>query len=259
MRLEAEQVAALRQLRDLYPSSPLVLLGAAALGFHLEMSWRATKDLDVTLSIGLQDLSRIASLGGWRSIAEHRWGAPHGVIIDVVPAEPGALAGGKLRWPSGIVMSLLGFRAAFKNASETDVGGLVVGVPPVAVIVLLKMVAYQDRPAEREKDLEDIAHALDEHVAVADPRRFADEVYDLGFGYDESGAFLLGRDLAAVVDADERAAVLAFLDLVENDRDPFGAAIKIVRKAPSGWGAELSNKEESLKVRMRALRLGMGA
>jgi hypothetical protein len=84
-------------------------------------------------------------------------------------------------------------------------------------------------------------------------------VYELGLGYDDSGAFLLGRDLAAVVDADERAAVLAFLDLVEDDRDPLGAAIKIVRKAPSGWGAALGAKEESLKVRLQALRLGLSA
>jgi predicted nucleotidyltransferase len=105
------------------------------------MSWRATRDIDVTLSIGLQDLSRVASLGGWRAIAEHRWSAPHDVIIDIVPADASALAGGKLRWPSGSVMSLLGFRAAFKTASETDVGGIVVGVPPVAVIVIMKMVA----------------------------------------------------------------------------------------------------------------------
>ena len=58
-------------------------------------------------------------------------------------------------------MSLVGMDLAFKYAAR-HAGGALVAPPPV--VALLKMVAFADRPAERERDLVDIAHLLDAYV-----------------------------------------------------------------------------------------------
>ncbi len=249
-------MAAVRELDKLFSESRILLVGAVALGFHIEMTWRATEDIDVTLSIDVSDVARIEALSGWRRIADHRWEAPGNVIVDVVPADTEALASGYLRWPSGSTMRLLGFRAAFKTAEEIDTGGVIVGVPPAATLVVLKMIAYQDSPASREKDLSDIAHVLDEYLPVDDPRRFEDEIYDAQIDFEDSCAFLLGRDIGGVVDPEERAAVLAFLDMAADEKDPYQTAIKLVRSAPSTWGFELADRERSLETRLGALQLG---
>ena len=44
-----EQIAALATLKRAWPARRLVLIGAAALGFHIDMRWRRTNDLDLTL------------------------------------------------------------------------------------------------------------------------------------------------------------------------------------------------------------------
>ncbi len=72
------QIAALRKLRELWPDRPFVLVGASALGCFLDFRWRATNDIDISVSsnstscppdsIGCRDgrLIRGPSIGGSR-------------------------------------------------------------------------------------------------------------------------------------------------------------------------------------------------
>jgi len=41
------QTGALRKLRELWPDTPFVLVGASALGCFLDFRWRATNDIDI--------------------------------------------------------------------------------------------------------------------------------------------------------------------------------------------------------------------
>lgn len=259
--LTPEQVMALRQLRAHLPEARILLVGASALGLHVEMTWRATADLDVCVGIGIEDLSGISSIAGWvrHPALEHRWTTPEGVVVDVVPADDAALRAGTVRWPRcGQEMSLLGFSAAFRSAIDADVGGVTVGLPPASAIVLLKMVAYLDRPADRGKDLRDIAYTIDRPLADDDPTRFDDPaIRHLDLDYGESGAFLLGRALAGIVDADENAAVLAFLAMVEDEGDRHATGVKLARGAPPAWGGELDDREATLHRLIGALKLGL--
>lgn len=252
-----EQVAALRELAELYPGVRIILLGATALGLHIDMTWRGTRDLDVSLSLPVADLSRLDTLQGWaRSGVEHRWVAPAGVLVDIVPVDNEALRKGVLRWPrSGNEMSVVGFRAAFAAATDRDLGGVVVGLPPPAAIAMLKMVAYMDRPPEREKDLGDLAHLIDLHLPEFDPRRWEEEVQEHNLEYHETGPFLLGRDLAAIVDESERSCVVTFLSMLENDEAPHYPASRLLSRAPRSWG-EAEEREAALRERLRALHRG---
>ncbi len=197
------QVAALRNLRELWPDTPFVLVGASALGCFLDFRWRATNDIDISVSIELDELpAGLDRLPGWSPDprAEHRWLAPEDVKVDILPAGPNLRRAGILRWPrSGNEMSLLGQRLAFEQARDVQVAsGLSIRVAPVPVVCVLKMVAYQDQPQARTRDLEDLAHIFHDYVAADDQRRYSDEVPETGIEFEVVSAFLLGRDIGAL-------------------------------------------------------------
>ncbi len=76
-----EQVQALRELRGIWPNEEMVLIGASALGCYLDMEWRQTYDLDLSMSLSLEDcLSGLEGLEGWThdSSREHEWHSPQG-------------------------------------------------------------------------------------------------------------------------------------------------------------------------------------
>src|SRR6267142_4639694 len=127
---------------------------------------------------------------------------------DILPAGPNLRRAGTLRWPrSGNEMSLLGQRLAFEQARDVQVASdFSIRVAPVPVVCVLKMVAYQDRPQARARDLEDLAHIFDEYVPADDQRRYSDEVPEAGIDFEVVSAFLLGRDIGALVNSEERAS-----------------------------------------------------
>ena len=163
--LTREQMQVLTQVRRAWPDRQLVLIGAAALGVQLPMTWRRTSDLDLTVvadaRIVAVDLRR---LGLERhSKLEQRWHAPGtGVRIDILPASKADLDSGHMVFAeSGHVMNLAGFDLAFRHtqALPLDVDTSI-AVATVPVIAVLKMAAWLDRPAERDRDLETSAMSL---------------------------------------------------------------------------------------------------
>jgi len=130
------QAAALKKLRELWLDTPFVLVGASALGCFLDFRWRVTNDLDVSISIEVDELpAGLDRLLEWSADprAEHRWLAPEGVKVDILPAGPNLRRAGTLRWPrSGNEMSLLGQRLAFEQARDVQVtSDLSIRVAPV--------------------------------------------------------------------------------------------------------------------------------
>lgn len=65
-------------------------------------------------------------------------------------------------------MSVVGFCLALERRLPIAIApDLTIDVAPLAAVALLKMVAYQDRPHDRERDLEDIGHLLEEYQCCA--------------------------------------------------------------------------------------------
>lgn len=258
--LTAGQTASLRALRRLWPDTPLSLIGATALGIQLASFHRHTYDLDVTVAASLEDIpTHLRTLGGWRRHPnrEQEWLSPHGVKVDLIPASPELLAAGYIVWPeSGIRMSLLGLRHAFERTRSVNLEtGLSLEVAPMAAIAILKMVSYQERPRERMRDLGDIAHILEGYLPDEDPRRFADDVIRLDIQYEEVSSYVLGVDLARMVNPAERLTVESFASLVQNDADGGFAQAAMLRDGPPDW----HRSREELLLRLRALRRGLGS
>ncbi len=251
MSFTDDQREALRLLRGVWPNEPIVVIGAAALGWHVEMTWRRTNDLDLTVTVSPEriadDLSRHGAFR--RGRAEHVWFTTAGQRLDVLPAGPEQLAEGRVIWSeSENVMSLACFDLPLRHSRDVEVGeGVVVGVAEVPVVVILKMAAYLDRPTERDRDLEDLAWVFERYLGDVDDRRFEEPLAALDF--DTQGAFALGRDMARIVKPRHRDLVERFLARV-GDEESFHHA-QLLRAA--------RRREDLVHAQFEALRAGFAS
>ena len=236
----SEQISALKTLRKVWTEEQMVLVGASALGCFMDMRWRKTYDLDLSISVSLETfMSDLQRLPGWNpeSKPEYRWTAPGGVRIDIIPASPRLLAAREIVWPkSGNRMSLLGLRLAFENNERIQISDdLFLHVARIPVVATLKMIAFQDSPAERTRDLADLAYILEEFLAEDDPRRFDDEVFQSGLSYEETSAFFLGKEIGKITNEAELARINAFLEILRDESHATLAQSKMLIASPASW------------------------
>jgi predicted nucleotidyltransferase len=217
---QAQRVSVLA-LRHAWPDRTIVLIGAAALACQLDMRWRRTNDLDLTIVAEKAKLAADLLALGWvrDGRIEQRWTSPHGALVDVLPAAPMDLSKGSFMFAeSGHVMNLAGFDLALKHSTAIMLdGSTALDVATVPVIVVLKMAAWLDRPGERDRDLEDLAHVLDDYLAPDDMRRWDDALIEAGVAYDDQSAFAVGQDVGAIVGDVHRRIITAFLDAVSDE------------------------------------------
>ena len=117
--LTDEQLAALRDVRAVWPDADLLLIGAQALAAHIDMSHRHTEDLDLAVAVSLAEFpAELPHRPGWEQHPKrtHHFISPCGESVDIVPAGPDLRSSGTLEWPDGHTMSLVGFDLAFAHA-----------------------------------------------------------------------------------------------------------------------------------------------
>lgn len=249
----AEQVATLTDLTRRLGSIKTVLIGASAVNCYVSMDWRRTEDLDVVVAIDLDGFGELTRrLVGWsrHPRREHEWRSPAGARVDVVPAGPALLDAGVLVWPvQGNVMRLTGLDLAFAHARAFDLGEVTIAVAPPAVLVLLKMIAWLDRP-DREHDLADLAHLMEGWLAIDDERRFEADVMENIDWYEDVPPFLLGRDLGAVSGPSHRSAVEKFIARVGDDTTAAHGRLQAL--SPTSW----RNREDGVVAKVEAFRRG---
>lgn len=155
-------------------------------------------------------------------------------------------------------MSVEGFDLAFEHADPILLSSATsVLVPRLPVLVALKMIAWLDSVGgERERDLADLAHVFDRYLEPTDDRRYADDVYERGLTYDQTGPYVLGCELAAIASPRHRAHVVRFLDRVsDTNHPPFHTMFGL---GPSRWRGDQEDPEAELSSRLDAFRLGFG-
>jgi predicted nucleotidyltransferase len=249
-----EQIETLRQLSELWREAPFVMIGANALALQIDLEWRQTNDLDFVISVALEDYpAGLEALPGWRRHreGEHAWLSPTGVKVDVVPAGPGLLEVGWFTWPrSGYRMNLVGLRLAFDHHVNVRIEeGLSVEAATTPAIVVLKIVAFLDRP-EREDDLSDIAQVIERYLGPVDARRWA-----LPVDFHNASAFALGADVGRLVNEQERQVVTDFLTRAKNENDRNRTHALLIRNGPWYW----RDHPEALFERLAAFENGLNS
>lgn len=233
-------------------------------------SGRATRDVDFALAIRdwtlfetiRQQLSRTDGFTLTKE-AVHRVGyrAPTGEtgLVDLVPFGGVEQSAGTIAWPPdmSVVMNVAGYNEALGAAVLVAVSDdLVVRVASIPALVLLKLFAWRDRGNENPKDADDLQFLMRRYAAAGNMDRLYDTEFALlqaaGHDPDLAGATLLGKDVAALADADIREQCIALLD------DPGLAdrlAVQMARARGHVDGA-LDEAERTLAYFSRGLRLG---
>jgi len=256
--LSEQQLQALQALTDLWGKEAFVLVGASALGCFLDLRWRKTLDLDLSVLIPMADYpAGLETLPGWRQDPrlEQRWHAPGEVAVDFVPIGGSDADDTEIVWPkSGFRMSIVVFRLAFDQAMPVNLGsGLNIRVAPPVAIAILKMVAFLERPHDRQKDLEDLTHLLEDYLPTDDDRRFSSDVVDLQLDYEEVSAYHLGRDIAKIAGARESEAVATFVSRALHEHDSASIVARMARAGPLSW----QENPDFVLGRLKALERGL--
>jgi len=252
-----DEVEALRSLARTWPNAKMAILGAAALRCFMPMFWRTTEDLDLSVAASIEGAAAALSrFPGWSPDLrqEQRWRTPDGIAVDIIPASADALARGYVEWPrAGFRMSLLGMRLAFEHAIALRIAAdLEVRVAPIHVISVLKMIAYLDRPEARAKDLGDLAHIMYGYVGDDSTRRFSIDVPDDLTEYEDVAPYLLGRDVGAVVDPEERRRISDFVTTIDDEARGPGLLARMSILGPPAW-----RDPDAVLERIRAFQRGM--
>jgi predicted nucleotidyltransferase len=229
--ITSAQGQALLALRVHAPNVKFVVIGAAAVGHYVRLA-RPTADVDLAIAVGEHDLNELLGTLGWKRDPRmlQRWHGPDGFMVDALPASAELLRAGRVRFDGGDVeMSLIGFDLALDHAVPVLVPGYAqpVYVASLAALVVLKMVAWVERPFLRNKDLGDLAILLEQALAADDDRRW-DAAHPVGAAqleYDQQSPFFVGLSVAEIAQRAHRACVETFLERVGSDQHAWHAVM----------------------------------
>ncbi|TDJ66327.1 MAG: hypothetical protein E2O35_05965 [Proteobacteria bacterium] len=141
-------------------------------------------------------------------------GGSYEMPVDLVPFGGIERADGKLVWPpdGDFVMPTTGHREVLADKLDVAItNDISLNVAPIRGITLLKLFAWHDRPDERQKDAHDLKVFILNYHQTGNEERLYGEDIDIferfDFDVERAGAFLLGRDVAALASSDTRAAL----------------------------------------------------
>lgn len=191
------QHEALASLRRVWPHARMVLIGATALQLQRTLT-RSTADIDLVIAIESAAFpGSLTQETGWSASARgqpQRWSF-RGSMFDLLPVGPVALAAGHVMWPEDIRMNVESFELLLSHELPMALPKLGIHVAPVPLVMLLKMVAWLDRP-ERGRDIADLVDVMTSYLSDHDEAEF-DRLIEAGYGSDENAqARLLGEDIS---------------------------------------------------------------
>jgi predicted nucleotidyltransferase len=173
-------------------------------------------------------------------------------VIDALPADPASLALGTIEFAkSGHVMSLVGLDLALAHNVPVHLDATTtLDVATVPVITVLKMTAWLDRAADRHRDLDDLAHILEDYLEPHDHRRWDDDIIEAGIAYEDQSAFALGRDAGSIAGASHLRIIEHFLAVVSDETSAHNAVFTRC------FGRHAA--DDVLARRLCALKIGLG-
>lgn len=215
---------------------PAFIVGATARDLILEYVYqagirRATDDIDFGVAVESWEQyeklkSALISTGKFRddSKMEQRLWQGRGINemkIDLVPYGGIESPVGTVTFPpTEFEMNTKGFAEAYQNCLKIKIrDDSEIRLVSLPGLVMLKFVAYDDRPFERQADLQDIWYVMTKYLDAGNEDRLyqdSDLLTDENFNFRTVGARLLGRDLAKILNDQTKKIVLKYLSEDEN-------------------------------------------
>jgi len=165
--------------------------------------------------------------------------------LDLIPFGKIASPKNTIAWPPDMatVMNVAGYAEALEHAIQVDVGGgLVVNVVSIPALAALKILAWNDRGLENNKDAQDFLFLLRHYHEAGNIDRVYEDALSVmescGYQIELAGAALLGYDTGLILERDAREAVLAVLaSAVKRDRlvVHMGRALNVDSSVPAGF------------------------
>jgi predicted nucleotidyltransferase len=155
---------------------PYYLIGVSAIALELLKAGikpsRGTKDIDFAVMISkIQEYDNISSImeaKGFKKVS-----APWTFYSDIFKVAIDLLPFGEIEENHTFNFNerytdlhLLGFREVMEEAVPVQIEEKIANIPPLAGMVILKLISWSDRPEERENDLSDILKIIEHYYAL---------------------------------------------------------------------------------------------
>jgi len=146
--------------------------------------------------------------------------AQHGTAfpLDLIPFGGVEQAGHQIAWPPdmSVVMDVTAYAEALASAVEVDIGnGVAIRVVSIPSLAALKLLAWNDRGLQDNKDAQDLFFLLQHYHDAGNDNRMYEEALALleasGFDLPLAGAALLGHDARILLEEQSLRALLAIL------------------------------------------------
>lgn len=217
---------------------PYYLIGVTAIALELLKQGikpnRGTKDIDFAVMISsleeYEEVSAALEAKGFHKVAAPWtfYSKHFNVAIDVLPfgeIEENRTENFNERYTD---LHVLGFREVLEDAVPVEIEEKIVNVPPLPGMVILKLIAWSDRPEERDNDLSDILRIIQHYydlkwdeIVEKHHDTLANEPFDRMF----IAAEVLGRDVRAYLLKSETISTRIFQVLDANLIDASRSAI----------------------------------
>lgn len=231
---------------------PYYLIGATAIGIEILKKgikpWKATKDIDFAIMLSslevydevIEDLQKV----GFEK-QEDPWRFSHKeyeITVDLLPY-------GEIEENNTVnfverktELHVLGYKEILPNSQQYEIEGRTFQAPPLPGMVILKLVAWSDRPEKRGNDLYDVIKIIDHYNEIEFEANMK-EHYDLipeedEFDERKFSARILGRQAKTYLDESEDLEARIFEVLEANTVDAEESRIAKYWATEKGWDLE---------------------
>lgn len=155
---------------------PYYLIGVSAIALELLKEGikpsRGTKDIDFAVMISemkeYENISSLMEAQGFKKVS-----APWTFYSEIFKVAIDVLPFGEIEEEYTINFNerytdlhMLGFREVMEEAVPVQIEEKIANIPPLEGMVILKLIAWSDRPEERENDLSDILKIIEHYYAL---------------------------------------------------------------------------------------------
>jgi predicted nucleotidyltransferase len=231
---------------------PYYLVGVSAVALELLKSnikpSRGTKDIDfaIMLSSVSQFVDIVAALErkGFNKVKNAPCTMYHEryeVVIDLLPFGEVEEKDTFNFTERHIDLHVLGFKEVLSESITIPIEDKIANIPPLHGMIILKLVAWSDRPDERDNDLSDILLIIKSHSDVAYDEivtNHYDTFIDSGYEPLLVSARVLGRKIAPLINKSERLQTRILTVLSKNTENIANSPIGDDWSKKNDWTVE---------------------